>query len=82
MSEVSKEYSGALYELACEESAEDEYLSEIRSIDAILADCPEYVRLLGAPNVPVKERVAMLDESFGGRCREYVLSFMKLMSAG
>ena len=79
MSEVSKEYSRALYELAEEEQAEAEYLSEIRAIDGIFADMPEYIRLLGAPNVPVRERVSMLDESFGGRCREYILFFMKLM---
>ncbi len=79
MSEVSKEYSKALYELACEEGCEDEYLFETRAIDGIFADAPEYVRLLGAPNVPVGERTAMLDESFGGRCSEYILFFMKLM---
>ena len=79
MSEVSKDYSRALYELAEEEHAEDEYLSEAREIGGILAAFPDYIRLLGAPNVPVGERTAMLDESFGGRCREYILSFMKLM---
>lgn len=79
MSEVSKEYSRALYELAEEEHAEDAYLSETRAINGIFADCPQYIRLLGAPNVPVKERIAMLDESFGGRCSEYILFFMKLM---
>ena len=79
MSEVSKEYSRALYELAEEEHAEDQYLGEIRDINGIFGEYPEYIRLLGAPNVPVRERTAMLDESFGGRCGEYILSFMKLM---
>ena len=79
MSEVSKEYSRALYELAEEEHAEDEYLTQIRAIGRIFADCPEYIRLLGAPNVPVRERTAMLDESLCGRCSEYILSFLKLM---
>ncbi len=79
MSEVSKEYSRALYELACEEHCEDEYLGEIRDIDGIFAKYPEYIRLLGAPNVPVRERTTMLDESLGKGCCEYILSFLKLM---
>lgn len=79
MSEVAIEYGQALYELASDESAEQQYLDELRGIDALLCEYPEYVRLLGAPNVPIKERQRMLDESFGGRCEEYILSFLKLM---
>ena len=79
MSEVAREYSQALYELACEQGAEQEYLSQLREIDAIFGEYPEYVRLLGVPNVPLRERLQLLDESFGGRCEEYILSFMKLM---
>lgn len=79
MSEVSTEYGKALYELSEESGAEEKYLSEVRDIDGIFASCPEYLRLLGAPNIPVQERTGMLDGSFGGRCEEYILSFMKLM---
>ena len=79
MSEVAREYANALYELSEEENAQDTYLSELREILSIFREYPEYVRLLGVPNVPVTERIGMLDESFGGKCSEYVLSFMKLM---
>ena len=79
MSEVAREYGAALYELAAEENAEREYLDELLCISEILTLHPEYIRLLTAPNVPVRERIDMLDASFGGRCREYILSFMKLM---
>lgn len=79
MSEVAREYASALYELSEEECAQDTYLAQLREILSVFREYPQYVRLLGVPNVAVSERIGMLDESFGGRCSEYILSFMKLM---
>lgn len=80
MSEITKEYGKALYELSEDEGAVEEYLFEVRTIDSILEQNPKYIRLLSAPDISVRERTGVLDESFGGRCEEYILSFMKLMT--
>lgn len=80
MSAVEKEYTKALYELAEDEGRVGEYLSEIRELDKILEDNPRFIRLLSAPNIAVAERTEVLDGCFFGRCEEYILSFMKLMT--
>lgn len=80
MSEVSKEYGRALYELALEEGCEGEYLAELREIDQILLQNPDYVRLLSVPNIAADERTQMVEDCFGGRCKEYTVSFLKIMT--
>ena len=80
MTEVAREYGQALYELSEEEDAVELYLSETRDIASILRENPAYLRLLGVPGLPMAERLGLLDESFGGRCEEHILSFMKLMT--
>ncbi|MEE1356473.1 MAG: ATP synthase F1 subunit delta [Clostridia bacterium] len=79
MSEITKEYGCALYDIAQELGEEEKYLSQIRQLDALLSAYPEYVRLLSVPNITVAERISMIDESFGGRCEEYICSFLKIM---
>lgn len=80
MSEVSKEYGRALYELAVEDGCEGEYLAELRDIELILSKNPEYVRLLSVPNISAGERTQMVEDCFGGKCREYTVSFLKIMT--
>ena len=80
MSDVSKEYGGALFDLACEENLGYEFLCQLRMIDGIVKNNPEYVKFLSAPNIPKEERVEAVEAAFGGRVHSYVCSFLKILT--
>ena len=80
MSDVSKEYGGALFDLACEEKIEFDILGQLRVVDGIVKDNPDYVKFLSAPNIPKSDRIEAVDAAFGGRVHQYVCSFLKLLT--
>ena len=80
MSDVSKEYGGALFDLACEEKIDFEILGQLRVLDNIVKENPEYVKFLSAPNIPKADRIEAVDAAFGGKVHQYVCSFLKLLT--
>ena len=70
MSDVSKEYGGALFDLACEENIEFDFLGQLRVVDGIVRDNPEYVKFLSAPNIPKSDRLEAVEAAFGGRVQQ------------
>lgn len=80
MSDVSKEYGGALFELACEEGLDYEILGQLRVVGDILKKNPQYIRFLASPTISKKERTDALDAAFGGNVHQYVCSFLKLLT--
>lgn len=80
MSDVSKEYGGALFELALEEGLDFEILDQIQIVREILKNNPEYIKLLDAPNIAKDERLGAVDQAFRGRVHEYLCSFLKLLT--
>ena len=79
MTQTAKNYADALYDLAWDEHLTEELLPQLRGIRDLLRQNPDYVRLLSAANVPVAERLQVLDEALRGRVHTYVLSFLKLL---
>lgn len=79
MNQIAKNYADALYDLAWDEGLSEELLPQLRGIRDLLRENPDYVRLLSAANLPVAERLGVLDEALKGRVHTYVLSFMKLL---
>jgi len=80
MSDVSREYGGALFELADEENKSKELLSEIRAIAPFFERGSEYVRLLASPNVGMSDRVRCVKDAFDGKVDAYIVSFISLMT--
>lgn len=78
MNEVITEYGRGLFSLAYEEGLEKEILSEIRIISPMMTD--EYVHLLIDPEISKAERIALVEDAFGGRTHEYLTNFVKLMT--
>ena len=78
--EVQREYGGALWMLASDEGLADAVLEDVRALQSVLADEPEYLRLICAPNILLEERLQLLDDAFRGRVHPYVLNFMKLLA--
>ncbi len=82
MTEISKEYAGALFALARESRAEEAFSAALAFVLAQFSAQPAYYDLLAAPNVPITERRELLSRSFGATVPEYVLSFLQLLCDG
>lgn len=79
MTQTARTYGAALYELTRDEGLSDDVFAQLQMATGLLRDNPDYLTLLSLPSVPKKERCAALDESFGGKVHEYLLSFMKIL---
>lgn len=79
MTELGRAYGGALYALAEDEQLENELLTQLDEVCKLLADNPNYVRLIKDKAIAKAERLTLLDGAFGGRIHPYLLNFMKLL---
>ena len=79
MTELGRAYGGALYALAEDEQLENELLAQLDEVCKLLADNPNYVRLIKDKAIAKAERLTLLDGAFGGRIHPYLLNFMKLL---
>ena len=80
MTEVGSVYAEALYSLAREEGFSDAILQQLKTLNSCFAQEPEFLRLLGAPNLSKAERCQILDESFRGKVEPYLLNFLKILT--
>ena len=76
---VAKEYSEALFILACEEKKEKEYLDELKLTESLISENPEYMLLLSSPNVQTEEKLSVLENTFSNHLSESVMSFLLLL---
>ena len=79
MTEVAKTYGDALYDLAAEEKIAEELLEEVASLSVAFNENPDFVKLLSTPALRKDQRLAVLDDSFGGKVHAHVLNFMKIL---
>lgn len=79
MTEISRGYASALFELACEQDCRQEFLDALNLIQKSFSSFPEYVGILSSPNIPLAERTGLVSSAFSGKVPEYVLSFTELM---
>ena len=79
MTKAGDLYGQSLYDLAVEENLTDDILGEMEFVKGILSDNPDYVTLLSEPSIPKKERLGLVDESFGGALSPYHLNFIKIL---
>jgi F-type H+-transporting ATPase subunit delta len=78
MNDVSREYGGALYELAAEEGISRELLAETETVRKLLSETPSYIRLLCSPEITRGEREGAIAEAFEG-AHPYLLRFLRMM---
>lgn len=79
MTEISKEYATALFELALEQKKQAEFAQALEQVQQHFRQNPEYEALLMAPGIPASQRTGMLAAAFGKLTPEYVLSFLQLL---
>ena len=80
MTGVGSVYGEALYTLAREEHLSQAILQQLKVLDSCFAAEPDFIRLLGAPNLPKAERCQILDDSFRGKIEPYLLNFLKILT--
>ena len=80
MTEVATTYGQAMYDLARDEGKSQQILAELSVLDQSLSAEPEFIQLLSSPNIPMEERVQILDSSFRGKIDPYVLNFLKVLT--
>jgi len=73
-----QEYGKALYEIAKEENQIEEVLKEMDTINKLLVENPDYVRLLDTPAIPSDEKIKLLSEAFQGT-NGFLLNFIKIL---
>ncbi len=79
MSNLSKTYANALFELSLEENIADEVLCQSKEIKELLLQNPEFIKLLDTPTIPKEEKVRVADKTFGDSVNKNLLNFMKVM---
>ena len=80
MTQVGSVYGEALYTLALEENVSAAIGEELPALEQAFRAEPDFIRLLGTPNLSVQERCNILDDSFRGKVQPYVLNFLKILT--
>ncbi|MCD8355280.1 MAG: F0F1 ATP synthase subunit delta [Clostridia bacterium] len=79
MTEIAKAYGKTLYDLAVECESVEQMLDEITILRQAFEENPQFLTLMGTPNLKKEERVAIVDETFGGKIHIYLLNFLKVL---
>ena len=79
MTQTAKLYGDAFYALARDEGLDAAMLPQLDAVQAILADNPDWLRLLSTASLSKQERCALLDEALRGQIEPYLLNFLKLL---
>ena len=80
MTQVGSVYGEALYELALAEGLEQTIQDELQTLKESFRQEPDFVRLLGSPNIAKQERCQILDNCFRGKIHPYLLNFLKILT--
>ena len=80
MTQAGNVYGESLYSLAAEENLTKTILDELLVLKQSFTAEPDFIRLMGVPNLPKAERCGILDSSFRGKVHPYVLNFMKILT--
>lgn len=80
MYDVSIEYGRAMFELALEENKDTLYLEQLREMNKLFDENPDFINLLSSLTIPLSERLEVIDKVFDGKADEYICSFMKLIT--
>ena len=80
MTNTGSLYGKSLYDLAVSEDLSEQVMREMETVQDLLTEYPDYVRLLLEPSIPKKERLGLLDQAFGDALHPYLLNFLKILT--
>ena len=76
---VSKTYGEALFELAMEENKAQDLMDEIKTVQAILLENPEFDKLMMHPAIPKQEKVQVMKNVFKDRVSNELTGFLNII---
>lgn len=79
MTDTSKEFASALFELALETHTEEATFAALKDVRAIFDARPEALALLASPAIPKKERLAVLEKALGDAVPDQVMGFLQVL---
>lgn len=79
MTQTSKEYAEALFELALQDGNTEQVSVALGEISETMASQPEFMDLLKSPAVPRDVRTRALEECFGEKVPATVLALLRMM---
>ena len=79
MTETSKEYASALFDLAVDSHTEDETQSVLHQVRDTLVGIPDALATLASPAIPKKERLALLEQAWENVLPEHVMGFLQVL---
>ena len=79
MERISRDYAVALFTVAKENNREEVVYNDLKKVEAVFAEIPEYLDLLSAPSIPLKKRLEAADEAFGKAVGDEVRSFIEIL---
>ena len=76
---VSKTYGEALFELAMEENKAQDLMDEIKTVQTILLENPEFDKLMMHPAIPKQEKVQVMENVFKDRVSGELTGFLNII---
>ena len=76
---VSKTYGDALFELAKEQDKIDDLAKEVKVVQTVLAQNPEFSKLMNHPKVGKDEKLQVVKEVFDTRVDNELVGFLRLV---
>jgi F-type H+-transporting ATPase subunit delta len=84
MASVEKAYADALFSLLEDEKMDksefESVLNQLENVGIILAEVPDFVKLLGAPTVEDGQKLGLIEETFSGKVTGQVYNFLRLLT--
>ena len=79
---VEKNYGDALFELISEENPAmlKTVQEEISSVDSILNEVSDFIKLTKTPTVSAEEKMSIIKETFEGRVSDYTYRFLMILA--
>ena len=79
MTETSKEYASALFELAVDSRMEDLTQKGLHQVRDALCGTPDALATLASPAIPLKERLGILEQVWGETLPGHVMGFLQVL---
>ena len=76
---VENVYGDALFELAVEQNAVEEYEEEARCLLTVLETNPEFLQMMTHPNIDKEEKLTMVETVFKGRVKAEIVGLIRMV---